>query len=118
MFTLAETDLSWDEGPTDLIVSVKTLPATSVHEVAQRLLRVAEDGSLENAADYVLHVQVSDVFHEQLRRIYGPVIKNDSMREYPCNRAILGAEGEDRDRLRRTDSSLGAVSTGNTASHA
>ena len=32
-------------GFTDLTVSEKTLPATSVYEVAQRLLRVTEDST-------------------------------------------------------------------------
>jgi hypothetical protein len=40
-------------GSTDLVMSVKTLPATSVNEVAQSLLRVAKDSSLENTSDYV-----------------------------------------------------------------
>jgi hypothetical protein len=46
------------------------------------------------------------------------IVKDDSMRKTPCDRAVLGAEREDRDRLGRTDPPLGAVPTGNTAGHA
>lgn len=118
MLVLAKTALLWDEESTDLIMSVKTLPATSVHEFAQRLLRVADDGSLESAGDYVLHVWLSNVCHEQLRRLDGILVKDGSMRKNPCDQAVLGAEGEDRDRLGRADPPLGAVPTGNAACHA
>lgn len=118
MLTLAKTALLWDEESTDLIVSVKTLPTTSIHEVAQRLLRETEDGSLENAGNYILHVRLFDVCHEQLNCRNGILVKNDSMRKNPCDRPVLGAEGEYRNRLGRTDPPLGTVSSGDAASHA